>query len=189
MYRDKIHSLRLSAMMFSVPTRRTVWAVLAFAAPLFLFVAIYSSYGAFVGPMCISGDSCSSVSSDASGNLSIGTSTVLSDTRLYILGGNSTTTAFAIQLKNQEGRPLFVLRNDGRLVVGPFPIGGPPTFPSAATLQVRGLIETVSSTNPDLGGGIKFPDGTIQTTAGGGSTILADNVSAGDFGANTGGSD
>ena len=170
-----------------------VAVVFLFAGAVLLISIFYilnsSALFAFEGPGSSPGVGVGAIAVDESNNLSAGTSTVLSDTRLYILGGNSTTTAFAIQLKNQEGRPLFVLRNDGRLVVGPFPIGGPPTFPSAATLQVRGLIETVSSTNPDLGGGIKFPDGTIQTTAGGGSTILADNVSAGDFGANTGGSD
>ena len=49
-------------------------------------------------------------------------------------------------------------------------------------LSVAGKIESTS-------GGFRFPDGTEQTTAfaGGSQTLSAANVSAGEFGANTGG--
>ena len=49
-------------------------------------------------------------------------------------------------------------------------------------LSVAGIIQSTS-------GGIMFPDGTTQTTAfsGGSQTISAANISAGEFGANTGG--
>lgn len=47
-------------------------------------------------------------------------------------------------------------------------------------LEVAGTIYSSS-------GGFKFPDGTTQTTAAGSATIPATNVSAGSFGANTGG--
>ncbi len=169
-------------------TLRKIWFALLLvlgAGGVFALVSAQT----FTGPNCAAGQCQGVISVDSARNLAIGTTTVYSDTRLFIQGGNSTTTAFAIQLKNQEGRPLFIMRNDGRVVMGPFPIGGAPSFPSAATLQVRGLIETVNSTNPDLGGGIRFPDGSTLTTAPSAvtsPTTTAGNVSSGVFGANLG---
>jgi hypothetical protein len=57
---------------------------------------------------------------------------------------------------------------------------GVGTATANSKLTVAGLIETTT-------GGVKFPDGTTQITAGAGTTMSAANVSSGDFGSNTGG--
>jgi hypothetical protein len=57
---------------------------------------------------------------------------------------------------------------------------GVGTATANSKLTVAGLIETTT-------GGVKFPDGTTQITAGAGTTVSAANVSSGNFGENTGG--
>ncbi len=69
--------------------------------------------------------------------------------------------------------PTAVFTSSGNVGIG--------TTAPAQKLSVAGTIQSTS-------GGIMFPDGTTQTTAASGSTVVtAGNVSAGTFGANTGG--
>ncbi|MFA7201573.1 MAG: hypothetical protein WC099_01060 [Candidatus Paceibacterota bacterium] len=71
--------------------------------------------------------------------------------------------------------------NNYALITGGGNVGIGTASP-AQKLSVAGTIESTS-------GGVKFPDGTTQTTAyaGGTQTVVAGNVSSGAFGANTGG--
>lgn len=89
---------------------------------------------------------------------------------------NNRTHVLANQITNAaSGYGMFTYFNSGSNVgIGT----STPSYP----LSVAGTI--FSST-----GGFRFPDGTTQTTAfsGSGSTVTAPNVSAGAFGANTGG--
>lgn len=131
---------------------------------------------AFSGPPSSPGIGGGAILVDGGNNLSLGTSTVLSNTRLLIYSTSTESTRYAIRIFNKSEGPLFHVRNDGKVAIGT------NTFGVTSTLVVAGEIQSTS-------GGIRFPDNTVQTTAasGGGATINAANVEAGDFGANTGG--
>ncbi len=135
------------------------------------------------------------------GNVGIGTASPTSS--LHVLSANanpiiverSSTENANIQFKNSQGSMYAGLNPSENFGIGssldltnaPFivtsggSVGIGVTVP-AQKLSVAGTIESTS-------GGVKFPDGTTQTTAYAGSsqTLSAGNVSSGDFGSNTGG--
>jgi len=86
--------------------------------------------------------------------------------RLVLLAGSPTAAA-----------ETLTITNNGNLLIGAFN----PSAPPGSRLTVAGMIET---TGP--GGGIKFPDGSIQATAAGGG-ITGVTAGAGLTGGGTGG--
>ena len=77
--------------------------------------------------------------------------------------GGSASGAFGGWLGTQSNHKLFFFTGNGQPTMTVDTTGnvGIGTFTPASKLTVAGLIETTA-------GGVKFPDGTIQTTAGGG---------------------
>lgn len=104
-------------------------------------------------------------------NLSIGTSTVYSDTKLFILAPSSASSAYAISVRNPPSSPIFTVRNDGKVFVGTsyYIPGGSVPF----VLSVQGdsyFNGTVSSSI--------FANGTLT------GTVNATNVTPGTFAGN-----
>ena len=94
--------------------------------------------------------------------------------RSGVLVGGLHSNGGILTLKADIGNAYVAVANNDNVGIG--------TSSPAQKLSVAGTIESTS-------GGIKFPDGTTQTTAfaGGTQVLTAPNVSSGDFGANTGG--
>ncbi len=117
--------------------------------------------------------------SDTANNIVIGTTTNPGNTRLFIAASSTgaSSTYFAIRVVDANATSVFSVRNDGRTVISAFQF---PPSASSTRLTVGGGIQSTV-------GGFIFPDGTVQTTAGGGATLSAANVASGTFGANTGG--
>ena len=78
--------------------------------------------------------------------------------RRYAANDPTATAGSEEILSASEGSVLYIQNGSGNVGVG--------TDNPTEKLTVAGIIETTS-------GGIKFPDGTIQTTAGGGSSLIS----------------
>jgi len=96
----------------------------------------------------------------------------------YIGGGSS--GAFGGWVGTQSNHKLFFFTNNGQPSMTVDTTGniGVGTFTPASKLTVTGLIETTT-------GGVKFPDGTIQTTASGAGSITGVTAGAGLSGGGT----
>ena len=126
--------------------------------------------GAFTGPSGQGGTGAGAVASDAANNVAIGTSTVSSTVRLMVLGSTTDSSYFSFDALSRTAGPLLLVRNDGKVSVAT------SSFSTTSTLRVAGYIEAAT-------GGFVFPDGSVQTVAGGGGTSTpAANVTAGAFG-------
>lgn len=90
------------------------------------------------------------------GNVGIGTATP--GGRLTVIGNGATSATYALNVTDSAGTNshLFV-RDDGNVGIG--------TTAPGQKLSVAGIVESTT-------GGFKFPDGTTQTTAGGGSGLF-----------------
>ncbi len=166
----------------------------------------------FIGPSQSAGIGQGAIGLDASKNLSIGTTTTQSDTKLLIVGTSTGSSYFAIKVLNLNTGPLFTVRSDGSVSIGGAitasnQTGSTTTIPnvgvapSVGSLFVNGPIFTTLDlkangiavgTTTAQGGGNVYVTGSI--TAGGtisgsnySGSVSAANVSAGSFGANTGG--
>jgi len=108
-----------------------------------------------------------------------------------LLGGASGPTGYI--------RSFATSTNAGEVIIGNRRVASEDTMYAGIVLNTNGNVGigiatagqklTVAGTIESTSGGVKFPDGTTQTTAyaGGSQTITAANVSSGSFGANTGG--
>ncbi len=191
------------------------FAVVVFA----LFIIHYSLFSAraqnFIGPTQSAGVGQGAIGLDASRNLSIGTSTPQSDTKLLIVGSSTTSGYYAIKVVDINRGPLFVVRSDGSVSIGggylqsnqsgsTTTISGVGTAPMNGSLFVNGPIMT--SFDIRANGLLVGPIGTStqqsygniyasnNITAGGtlsaanySGTVNSGNVSSGAFGSNTGG--
>ena len=128
--------------------------------------------GAFTGPSGSGGVGAGAVASDAANNVAIGTSTVSSTVRLMVLGSTTDSSYFSFDALSRTAGPLLLVRNDGKVSIAT------SSFSATSTLRVAGYIEAAT-------GGFVFPDGSVQTVAGGGgggTSTPAANVTAGTFG-------
>lgn len=157
-----------------------------------------------IGDLILQAGGTEKVRIASSGNVGIGTSTPAEklavfgsgDTSVRIETTNTASTGASLRLKrntigatrewwvgNSEANDNFDIYDNTagavRLAIASSGNVGIGTTTPSNKLTVVGTIESTS-------GGFKFPDGTLQTTAGGGSTISANNVSSGTFGSNTG---
>lgn len=146
---------------------QTKLSILAIAASAMLsgmfFVFAYTAL-AFVGPSQAPPSGVGAIGSDASNNVSVGTSTTISGTKLLVVGASSDNTTNALQVLENNKTPIFILRDDGSVSIE---------------------TSTVSAGNTVIGGNLTV-GGTFTTGALVGS-LSAGNVSSGQFGSNTGG--
>src|SRR3989344_3523021 len=135
---------------------------------------------AFIGPVSVPGVGTGAVGVDNSYIRSVGTSSPIADSKLFIVASSSASTGFAIMVvqpvattTNDSGNtnltPLFVVRNDARIG-----IGGPINAPGndGARVVIHGPAVRVL--------GVIQPDSIT-------GTMSAGNISSGFFGSNTGG--
>ncbi|RJP43610.1 hypothetical protein C4587_02945, partial [Candidatus Parcubacteria bacterium] len=113
--------------------------------------------GAFTGPTSGAGTGSGAIGVDGANNLSVGTSTPWASTKLLIVASSTASGEYALQIVQPSAAPVLVVRNDGSVGVG--------TNAPASSLDVQGAVTAISLSGQ----------------------IVAENVSAGQFGANYGG--
>lgn len=119
---------------------------------------------AFVGPSQAPPSGSSAIGSDSSNNVSVGTSTTISGTKLLVVGASSDSGTNALQVLQNNKTAIFILRDDGSVSIE---------------------TSTVSAGNTVIGGNLTV-GGTISAASGlGASLISAGNVSSGAFGSNS----
>lgn len=84
-------------------------ALLLFA---FYLLSIFRA-SAFTGPAQTVGTGAGAIGVDAANNLSIGTSTTQSDTRLTIVASSTASNAYSLRITQPNLTPIIVVRNDG----------------------------------------------------------------------------
>ncbi len=119
---------------------------------------------AFTGPLQAPPNGYGAIGSDASNNVSVGTSTTVSGTKLLVVGASSDNTTYAAQFWANNKTPIFLLRSDGSVSIS---------------------TSTVSAGNTVIGGNLTVGGTFVASTLTG--TVSAGNVSSGQFGSNTGG--
>jgi len=72
---------------------------------------------AFNGPTTAPPNGYGALGSDASNNISIGTSTTAPTTKLFVVGAGSDSNSFAEKEVANNQTPLFILRDDGSVAV------------------------------------------------------------------------
>ncbi len=135
-----------------------------------LFILTFRVF-AFTGPTQNPSGGSGSIGSDASNNVSVGTSTTISGTKFLVVGSTSDATTNALQVLENNQTPIFILRDDGTI--------------SIATGTISAGNTTIGN-NLTVGGNFTVT-GTFSASSLGSSTISAGNVSSGAFGSGTGG--
>ena len=128
-----------------------VGAVLTFAFEAF----------AFVGPTQAPPSGSGAIGSDASNNVSIGTSATISGTKLVVVGASNDSSTNAAQFLENNTTPIFILEDDGSVSIE---------------------TSTVSAGNTVIGGNLTV--GGTFTASGLSGSIVAGNISGGVFSSN-----
>ncbi|RJQ29944.1 hypothetical protein C4571_00250, partial [Candidatus Parcubacteria bacterium] len=125
----------------------------------FVFSLVFFSFeaAAFTGPSQPGGTGAGAIGVDAANNVSFGTSIPSPTTKVIIVASSTDTTNYGLRVVQPGGADVLVIRNDGNIGVG---TGSP-----ASSLDVQGAVTAISLSGQ----------------------IVAENVSAGQFGANYGG--
>ena len=132
-------------------------SIIVFAGLIIAALAIRSF--AFTGPSASGGTGSGAVGVSSSNNVSVGTSTPAANTKFLVVGSSTSASDYAARIINSANTTLAAFRNDGAASVNTSTL-------TANTLTVGG--------NLTVGGTLA-------------ATMNAANVSAGQFGANTGG--
>ena len=114
---------------------------------------------AFTGPSTSGGSGSGAIGVGTTNNVSFGTSTAATDTKLFVMGATAGASDYAVRVVNANMSTLAVFRDDGAAAVGTSTL-------AANTLTVGG--------NLTIGGTLA-------------AFLNAVNISAGQFGASTGG--
>ena len=110
---------------------------------------------AFTGPTLGGGVGSGALGTDAAGNVSVGTSTTQSNTKFFVLGSTTNSSAYGMQIWNSANTALLTVRNDGYVGIG--------TASPGALFDVNG--------SSFFGGTSAGSIGTVQITSGGASPI------------------
>ncbi|MDW8279547.1 MAG: hypothetical protein RMK17_00005 [bacterium] len=141
--------------------------LLIFTITTLFFVFIFSSLSLaqnFLGPSCSAGQCQGKIGVDSGGNISIGTSTPQSNTRIYIVGSTSDISAYGLRIVNSNSSPVLWVRNDGRV--------------SIATTSFNTILTV---------GGDTYINGSLILTGGFSAPISAGNITPGVFNSLQGG--
>lgn len=145
------------------------------AATLLLLSTLYFLHSSvfaanFVGPSQSGGFGSGAIGVDAANNLSMGTSTTRSDTKVFILASSTCPTGcpgvneYSLRIHQPLGSPIFLVRNDGKILIA--------TTTASGTVTIDGSLYVTQ--------GISSPTGFS-------GQILAENVLPGVFNDGTGG--
>jgi hypothetical protein len=121
---------------------------------------------AFTGPSNPGGTGVGALGIDASNNISVGTSTPVSLTKLSVVASSTTNTNYALKVLQPNGTPLLTVRNDGVVGINTA-IGSGVSYEEATRV-----------------GGDLYVSGNVNATTFSGAlsgTLNASNVSAGVF--------
>ncbi len=123
-----------------------------------------NAHAQFQGPGCAAGACNGKISVNSAGNVSVGTTTASTDSKLLVVASDTASTAYALRGQQPGGTSLFVFRNDNKAAIG-------TTVNSSYVLNIGGdtnVNGTITATNLS---------GTFS------GTVAASNVTAGVFGA------
>ncbi len=131
----------------------------ASAAVVVLAIGVFADIfhaSAIIGPSGAGGVGSGAISTDASGDIAIGTSTTQSNTKFFILGSTTDSSAYGLQIWNSNSTSTFYVRNDGMVSI-------------PGTVTIGTLSATVNASNISSGqfgaGNFIFPAGlSIATT-------------------------
>ena len=88
----------------------------ASAAVVVLAIGVFADIfhaSAIIGPSGAGGVGSGAISTDAGGNIAIGTSTTQSNTKLFVLGSTTDSSAYGLQIWNSNSTSTLSVRNDG----------------------------------------------------------------------------
>jgi hypothetical protein len=123
----------------------------------FLGLSFYLTFAQnFLGPSCAPGQCQGRIRVDSNGNISIGTSTLESITRAYVVASTSDSSAYALKILASNSSPLLLVRNDGKISIA--------TSSFTSTLTVQGDI--YASGNITMGGNLSAPISAGNVTPG-----------------------
>jgi hypothetical protein len=123
---------------------------------LFAGFLFFMNVGAFNGPSAAPPTGSGAFSLNSNNNLSVGTSTTVSSTKLYIVASSTDSSNYALQIANPGGS-LFSVRNDGVVTAG------------GATISAGTFNGTVGANNVSAG--------TLGSSVGNGNFAFPANVS------------
>ena len=146
----------------------------AVAASLLVFIAalIAGYYGgltlAFSGPGSSAGSGSGAIASDGAGRITIGSSTVQSNTALTVVASTTGSSNYALRVVSPTFAPLLIVRDDGNVSVA----STTPGYKFVVSVATDSLLalERSSAANPTI---FKLGTDSALIVSNGGSDLLA----------------
>lgn len=107
---------------------------------IFAFYLGVDSIFAFTGPSQNPPSGLGAIGSDASNNISIGTSTTKPETKLLIIASSTDTSNFALKVLQPAQTPVLFVRNDGSLMVATTSVNGSNILTVQGGIYVSGNV-------------------------------------------------